>query len=127
MINRVRAVWRLLGISIYDDEVRCKQNLKTISALSVIMLIPSSFGGIIYISAPFPLRGFALGCFVYSLLHILIFYLAAIKKDRKLTAVLSTTLALIACVNIAVFAKNGFAAHWTLLFRLLYVISAVYV
>lgn len=119
MINRVKAVWRLLGISIYDDEERCKQNLKTISGVSVIMLVPSLFGGMIYINAPFPLKGFAIGCFVYSLFHVLIFYLAAIKKNRKLTVTLSTTLALIACVNIAIFAKNGFAAQWTLLFPLI--------
>ena len=116
MINRIRAVWRLLGISIYDNEVRCKQNLKTISCIAIIMEIPSLFGAVAYLFTP--LWGFALSCVVYAAFQFLIFYLAAIKKDRKLTANVSTIFALLASTNIAVFARNGFAAHWTLLFPL---------
>ncbi|MBQ7221146.1 MAG: response regulator [Synergistaceae bacterium] len=116
MINRIKAVWRLLGISIYDDDERCKRNLKTIASLAVIMEIPSLFGAVNYMFTP--MREFALSCVVYSIIHFIIFYFAAIKKDRKLVAGVSTLLSLLVCTNIAVFAKNGFAAHWTLLFPL---------
>ena len=116
MINRIRAVWRILGISIYDNAERHKQNLKTISCIAVVMEIPSLFGAITYFFTP--LWSFALGCVVYAIFHVVIFYLAAIKKDRKLAAGISTILSLVACTNIALFARNGFAAHWTLLFPL---------
>ena len=116
MINRFRAVWRLLGISIYDDDHRRKQNLRTISYLAVIAEIPSLFGAVTYFFTP--LRSFAVSCMVYAVFQAVIFYLAAIKKDRKLSASVGTILALITCTNIALFAKNGFAAHWTLLFPL---------
>lgn len=116
MINRIRALWHILGISIYDNEERCKQNLKTISCIAIIMEIPSLFGVVVYLFTP--LWGFALSCLFYAIFHFLIFYLAAIRKNRKLTASISTVLALVVCTNIAVFAKNGFAAHWTLLFPL---------
>ena len=116
MINRMRALWRVLGISIYDNAERHKQNLKTISCIAVVMEIPSLFGAITYFFTP--LWSFALGCVVYAIFHVVIFYLAAIKKDRKLAAGISTILSLVACTNIALFARNGFAAHWTLLFPL---------
>lgn len=116
MINRIRAVWRILGISIYDDEERRKRNLKTISCIAAVMEVPSLFGAAFYFFTP--MRSFAISALVYAVFHLVIFYLAAIKKDRKLTARVSTILALIACTNIALFARNGFAAHWTLLFPL---------
>ena len=81
MINRLRALWRILGISIYDNAERRKQNLKTISCIAVVMEIPSLFGAITYSFTP--LWSFALGCVVYAIFHVVIFYLAAIKKDRK--------------------------------------------
>ncbi|MBQ7193851.1 MAG: hypothetical protein IJR98_05730 [Synergistaceae bacterium] len=116
IIHRVKALWRILGISIYDDEERRKRNLKTISYIAVVMEVPSLFGTVVYFFTP--LRGFAVSSLVYGVFHLVIFYLAAIKKDRRLTAIVSTTLALVACINIVVFARNGFAAHWTLLFPL---------
>lgn len=116
MISRIKSVWRILGISIYDDEERRKRNLKTISSLSVIMTIPSLFGAIFYINTS--MQGFALGCLVYAIFNVLIFYLAAVKKNRELTVNLSTIFAIVACTNIALFARNGFAANWTLVFPL---------
>ena len=116
MINRVRALWRVLGISIYNDSQRRNQNLKTISCIALVMEIPSMFGAIFYFGTP--MHGFALGCLVYAILHVLIFYLAAVKKNRELAATIGTILALIASTNIALFARNGFAAQWTLLFPL---------
>ena len=116
MINRIKAVWRLLGISIYDDDERRKRNLKTIASIAAIMAIPSLFGAVSYMFTP--LWGFALSCIVYSIFHLTIFYLAAVKKDRDLVASISTILSLLVCTNVAIFAKNGFAAHWTLLFPL---------
>ena len=80
------------------------------------MEIPSLLGAVSYFFTP--LWNFALGCLVYAIFHLVIFYLAAIKKDRKLVASVSTILSLVACTNIALFARNGFAAHWTLLFPL---------
>ena len=107
MINRVRALWRVLGISIYNDSQRRNQNLKTISCIALVMEIPSMFGAIFYFGTP--MHGFALGCLVYAILHVLIFYLAAVKKNRELAATIGTILALIASTNIALFARNGFA------------------
>ena len=117
MFKRVKEVWHLLGVSIYDDESRREQNLKTISRVAVIMLIPSTFGGIIYLFTP--MWGFAVSCLIYAFFHLVILYLTTVKKNRELAAGLSTILALVVCTNIAIFAKNGFAAHWTMLFPLI--------
>ncbi len=116
MINRIRALWRILGVSIYDNAERRKQNLKTISCIAVVMEIPSLLGAVSYFFTP--LWDFALGCLIYAIFNLVIFYFASIKKDRELAASISTVLSLVACTNIALFARNGFAAHWTLLFPL---------
>ncbi len=116
MINRVRALWRLLGFSIYDDEERRKRNLRTISCISLIMEIPAFYGTWMYLFTP--LRPFAIGCLIYAAFNIVIFYLAAIRKNREAAARVIVGLAVVACTNIAVLARNGFAAHWTLIFPL---------
>ncbi|MBQ9419603.1 MAG: hypothetical protein IJU31_04420, partial [Synergistaceae bacterium] len=82
MINRIRAVWRILGVSIYDDEQRRRQNLKTISCIALVMELPSLFGAVAYFFTP--MRGFAVGCLIYAVFHVVIFYLTAIKKNREL-------------------------------------------
>ncbi|MBQ7543664.1 MAG: response regulator [Synergistaceae bacterium] len=116
IIKRVRAVWRLLGVSIYDDEERCKRNLKTLACIAAILEVPSLSGVIFYSFTP--MWEFALSCSVYAVFHAVIFYLAAVRKNRRLVASIGTILSLIVCTNIALFARNGFAAHWTLLFPL---------
>ncbi len=116
MFHRMRAVWRILGTSIYNDEHRRKRNLKTMAAIALIMEIPALYGAIKYFFTP--LRPFAIGCLIYAAFNIVIFYLAAIKKDRESAARVLVILALAACTNIALFANNGFASHWTLIFPL---------
>ena len=80
------------------------------------MEIPSIFGVVSYFFTSS--WDFALGCLVYAAFHFIIFYLAAVKKNRELAAGISTILALVVCTNIALFARNGFATHWTLIFPL---------
>lgn len=116
MFKRLRAVWRLLGTSIYNTYERRRRNLNTLAAISLIMEIPAFFGALMYFATP--LWPFAAGCSVYAAFNIIIFYLAAVKKNREAAVNFTVTLALVACTNIALFAKNGFAAHWTLLFPL---------
>ncbi|MDY6399184.1 MAG: ATP-binding protein [Synergistales bacterium] len=116
IFHRIRALWRLLGISIYNDGERRRRNLKTISCIAFIMEIPALFGAVVYFFTP--LRPFAIGCMIYFAFNIVIFYLAAVKKNRELAVRFTVILALVASTNIALFARNGFAAHWTLLFPL---------
>lgn len=116
MFHRMRAIWRILGTSIYNDEHRRKRNLKTMAAIAMIMEIPAFSGTMAYFFTP--LRPFAIGCLIYAAFNVVIFYLAAVKKDRESAARVLVILALVACTNIALFASNGFAAHWTLIFPL---------
>ena len=116
MIRRVRRIWRILGISIFEGR-RSKHNLKIISYIAIVLEIPSLFGTLTYFFTP--LWDFALGCFVYAIFNAITFYLAAIKKNREATVKVGVVFTLLACTNIALFARNGFAAHWTLLFPLI--------
>ncbi len=116
MFRRMMAIWRILGTSIYSDDNRRRRNLKTMAAIALIMEIPALFGAVTYFFTP--LRPFAIGCLIYAAFNIVIFYLAAVKKDRESAARVIVTLAIVACTNIALFARNGFAAHWTLIFPL---------
>ena len=117
MINRVRALWRLLGIPINNEGERRKRNLRTLACIAAIMEVPAFIGASVYLLTP--LRAFAVGCVVYAVFNAVIFYLAAVKKNRELAVKVTAVLAITACTNIALFARNGFAANWTLLFPLI--------
>ena len=51
------------------------------------------FGAIFYFNTP--MHGFAVSCMFYVVLNVVIFYLAAVKKNRELSAALGTIIALI--------------------------------
>ena len=115
-IKRAVKIWQLLGNSVYEGE-RGRQNLKTIAAISTIMEIPALIGVIKYFFTP--LRSFALSCMVYFILNLAVIYLSVVKKDREAAVKAGVILALTVCTNIAFFARNGFAATWTLVFPLI--------
>lgn len=116
MLKRLIKTWHLLGQSIYEGERR-ERNLRTIAAIALTLQLPSIIGFVCYINTP--MRSLAIGCLFYFFTNLVNFYLAAIKKDRESVVKLGLVLVYIASTNISIFAKNGFAGNWTLLFPLI--------
>ncbi|MBR1486277.1 MAG: response regulator [Synergistaceae bacterium] len=114
-MKRFVEIWRALGISIYEGK-RYRQNLKTMAILSLVMEIPAFIGIVKHIFTP--MWRFALGCAVYFVLNFIIFYLSAIKKKREAAVVYAVILSLLACTSVFLFARNGFAVVWTVVFPL---------
>ncbi|MBR2208181.1 MAG: response regulator [Synergistaceae bacterium] len=115
-MKRFVELWRILGISIYEGE-RYRQNLKTMAVLSLIMEIPAFIGVVKNIFTP--MWRFALGCVIYFILNLIIFYLSAIKKNREAAVKYTIILSLLLCTSVILFARNGFAAVWTIVFPLI--------
>ena len=115
-MKRLRKLWHWLGISIYEGK-RLEQNLRTFAVIAILMEIPAISGFFVYFNTKF--RPLSIGCLIYFFINLRIFYLAFIKKNRESVVNFTVFMSLLLCTAIILFAKNGFAAHWTFLYPII--------
>ena len=115
-MKHLKEIWRLLGISIYEGK-RYKQNLRTFAIIAFFLETPALLGMFLHHHTRY--WALSLGCLVLFVSNLFVIYLALVKKNREVLVKYTVCFSVILCTVIALFARNGFASHWTLVFPLI--------
>ncbi len=115
MIKKFGNLWQILSISIFNG-AKYEQNLRNLGMMALLCIPLSLIGA--YIGFRAGDMVLCMACLAYTLLNVLDWYFAKVKRNRRMVILIGVPCELLFCTYLVVMEKNGFSAIWSILLPL---------